>query len=212
MGGTAVHMVHGNTRFSEDLDFDNRGIPQKDFPSVAGHLKQALEREGISVEVKTACRGACHIYLTFPGMLYKQGLSAQAQEKMVIRIDAEPQQFDYNPDIILLNKFDVFMKIGVVPAPVMLAQKISCVFTRKRQMGRDYFDIVFLMGKTRPDMRYLSEKLGIADAGALKERLIAQCAGYSFELLAKDVEPFLFSRRDALRVREFREFIQTADF
>jgi len=25
MGGTAIHMIHFNTRFSEDLDFDNLG-------------------------------------------------------------------------------------------------------------------------------------------------------------------------------------------
>ena len=31
MGGTAIRIIHSNTRFSEDLDFDNLGLREKDF-------------------------------------------------------------------------------------------------------------------------------------------------------------------------------------
>ena len=31
MGGTAAHIIHGSTRFSEDLDFDNLGLTKKEF-------------------------------------------------------------------------------------------------------------------------------------------------------------------------------------
>lgn len=31
LGGTALRIVHGNTRFSEDLDFDNVGLNEDDF-------------------------------------------------------------------------------------------------------------------------------------------------------------------------------------
>ncbi|MDD5441729.1 MAG: nucleotidyl transferase AbiEii/AbiGii toxin family protein, partial [Candidatus Omnitrophica bacterium] len=31
MGGTAIHILYGNTRFSEDLDFDSFGLKQSQF-------------------------------------------------------------------------------------------------------------------------------------------------------------------------------------
>ncbi len=31
LGGTAARIIHGNTRFSEDLDFDNLGLNRNDF-------------------------------------------------------------------------------------------------------------------------------------------------------------------------------------
>ena len=40
MGGTATHIIHGNTRFSEDLDFDNLGLGQKEFSGLARLLLQ----------------------------------------------------------------------------------------------------------------------------------------------------------------------------
>ena len=31
MGGTAIHIAHGLPRFSEDMDFDNRGLTKRGF-------------------------------------------------------------------------------------------------------------------------------------------------------------------------------------
>ncbi|MBA7550662.1 hypothetical protein ES705_43183 [subsurface metagenome] len=35
MGETAIHMIHGVRRFSEDLDFDNRGLSKEDFEDLS---------------------------------------------------------------------------------------------------------------------------------------------------------------------------------
>ena len=44
MGGTAIHIAHGLPRFSEDLDFDNRGLDQKGFEALSVLLKKKLTR------------------------------------------------------------------------------------------------------------------------------------------------------------------------
>ena len=36
MGGTAIHIAHGLPRFSEDLDFDNRGLDKSGFEALSG--------------------------------------------------------------------------------------------------------------------------------------------------------------------------------
>jgi hypothetical protein len=50
MGGTAIHLVHGNTRFSEDLDFDNRALEKSDFDSLISTVKLSLSRMGYKLE------------------------------------------------------------------------------------------------------------------------------------------------------------------
>ena len=34
LGGTAIHIVHGAPRFSEDLDFDDRGLSEGELQSL----------------------------------------------------------------------------------------------------------------------------------------------------------------------------------
>jgi predicted nucleotidyltransferase component of viral defense system len=60
LGGTCLRIVHGNTRFSEDLDFDNFGLGEDIFENISAHIKNRLAQEGYSVEMKTVYRGAYH--------------------------------------------------------------------------------------------------------------------------------------------------------
>ena len=46
MGGTAVHIIHGNSRFSEDLDFDNLGLEKKSFDLLISKIMTSLKRQG----------------------------------------------------------------------------------------------------------------------------------------------------------------------
>jgi predicted nucleotidyltransferase component of viral defense system len=42
LGGTCLRIVHGNRRFSEDLDFDNITMSEKAFGEVAGELGKGI--------------------------------------------------------------------------------------------------------------------------------------------------------------------------
>ena len=128
---------------------------------------------------------------------------------MLIQIDAEPQKFPYKPDKVILNKFDVFTKINVVPEDILLAQKIYAIFKRPRPMGRDFYDTVFLFGKTEPNLDYLNLKLNIRNMDDLKKNLLLRCKGLNFKRLAKDVEPFLFTPRDSKKVLLFYDYIKS---
>lgn len=44
MGGTATHIIHQNNRFSEDLDFDNLGLKDKDFEQLSEAIKKRLRK------------------------------------------------------------------------------------------------------------------------------------------------------------------------
>ncbi len=212
MGGTAIHLVHGNTRFSEDLDFDNRALGKSDFDSLISTVKLSLSRMGYKLECRNVYRSAFRSYLKFSDILLELKISGHKQEKLNIQIDTEPQKFGYDPDKFILNKFDVFQRISVVPSDILLAQKIYCIFSRPRSMGRDFFDSVFLLGKTKPNMDYLREKMGIKNKKELKIRLIKRCGCINFAKLAKDIEPFVYDPQETKKVLHFLEYIQSVDF
>jgi predicted nucleotidyltransferase component of viral defense system len=212
MGGTAIHLVHGNTRFSEDLDFDNRGLKESDFDSLIATVKMSLARMGYKLDYRNVYRNAFRSYLKFSDILFELKISGHKQEMLNIQIDTEPQKFEYDPDKFIINKFDVFQRISVVPSDILLAQKIYCIFSRPRSMGRDFYDSVFLMGKTKPNMDYLREKMGIKNSKELKSRLMTKCKDINFAKLAKDIEPFLYDPRETKKVLHFFEFIQSVDF
>ncbi len=212
MGGTAAHIIHGNTRFSEDLDFDNLGLNKNDFEQLTFLIQKKLQLEGYKAEIKNVFKDAYRCYLRFPEILFENGLSRHREEKLLIQIDAEPQEYPYSPEKVIINKFDVFLRINVVPVDILLAQKIYAIFKRRRVMGRDFYDAVFLSGKTKPDPGYLQSKLNIKDMEDLKTRLLAKCSRLNFKDLAKDVEPFLFNPSDSKKVLFFYDYIYNYDF
>lgn len=212
LGGTCLRIVHGNSRFSEDLDFDNFAIAEDTFAKVSSVLKKELEQEGYEVEMKTVFRGAYHCYIRFPEILYKEGLSGHREEKILIQLDTEPQHFDFVPEKYILNRFDVFTQIFITPLSLLLAQKFYAVCNRDRNKGRDFFDIAFLLSLIdKPDYDYLQFKMDVSNEKQLKERILEKCSRLNMEEMAKDVQPFLFNPRDAQKVLLFPELIKQAN-
>ena len=208
MGGTCIHMVHGSPRFSEDLDFDNPGIDRHDFEALTLKVKRILKLQGYTVELKNTYQNAFRSYLRFPGLMHDCGISGHRDEKLLIQIDTESQGAQYKPDKFILNKFDVFSRINIVPVDILVAQKIFCIFNRSRPMGRDFFDVVFLLGKSGINFDYLTQKLSIGNKAELRNRLLMQCAKLDFKRLAKDLEPFVYSKKEVSRVLMFPDFVQ----
>lgn len=208
LGGTALRIVHGNRRFSEDLDFDNFGLKELEFRKMGDIVKKDLELEGLNVEISTVTKNAYRLKIRIPRLLFDTGLSAMADQKVLIQVDTVPQNFDYVPDKPFLNKFEVFTQINAVPLDLLLSQKIYAAVNRKRTMGRDFFDIVFLYGiGAKPNFAYLKKNLGIENNDELKEYLLDAVSSFNFKILAKDVEPLLFDPRDKKAVLLFREFV-----
>lgn len=210
IGGTALRIVHGNTRFSEDLDFDNFDLNPAEFDRLSQLVKKALEREGYEVETRNVYKQAFRCYIRFPKLLFAAGLTPIEQEKILIQLDTFGHGFKYRPQRVILNQFDVFTEIFVTPADILLSQKIYAAMTRTRPKGRDFFDITFLLGKIKPNYPYLQLKLDIADSRELKQRLVTFCRQLDFKQLSQEVQPFLFTPGDSQRVTAFSEFIQAA--
>ncbi|MDX2248254.1 MAG: nucleotidyl transferase AbiEii/AbiGii toxin family protein [Bacteroidia bacterium] len=211
MGGTCLRIVYGNTRFSEDLDFDNFNLSIDNFTDLTRYIKTELERQGYEVEMRNVEKGAWHCYIRFPELLYRAGLTRHKEEKILIQLDTEPHAFDYLFEQPILNKFDVFTQINAVPEDLLLAQKFYAVVNRKRNKGRDFFDIVFLLSRgITPNYEYLHEKIGIRSPEDIRARVLEKCATLDMNEMALDVKSFLFDLRDVKKIILFPSYIQHA--
>lgn len=209
LGGTCLRIVHNNNRFSEDLDFDNFGLTMNDFNGITAVVKTELERLGYEVEIRNVKKGAYHCYIRFPEILYDEGLTQHKEEKILIRLDTEAHDFNYKPDKPLLNKFDVFTQINTTPKDILLAQKFYAIVNRKRNKGRDFFDIVFLLSQEQtPNYEYLFAKLGIESPEILRRRIIEKCEQLDMKEMAQDVRPFLFNTKDEKKVLLFSKYME----
>jgi predicted nucleotidyltransferase component of viral defense system len=206
LGDTALRIVHGNSRFSEDIDLDNFGLSWQAFGELAQSVKLFLEMEGFLVETNLVAKDAFHCDLRFPELLFQQGLSPHQQERILIQLDTVAQGYDYPPEVKILNKFDVFTEIRVTPLNILLSQKIFTAVNRKRPKGRDFHDITFLFSKTKPDFGFLNQKMGITSPESLRQELLLKIEDYDFDALAGDVAPFLITKEQVKRVSKFREF------
>jgi predicted nucleotidyltransferase component of viral defense system len=212
IGGTILRIVYNNSRFSEDLDFDNFGLTEKEFTFLADEIRKGLELQGYKVEIKNVFKGAYRSYIRMPNILFDNNMSNLQNEKILIQIDTTTQAFDYERDLKILNKFDVFTQVYATPLDILLSQKIYAALNRSRAKGRDFFDIVFLLPQTKPNYEYLEKKLGIRNSQELKAELISKTAKLDFNELAKDVEPFLINADDSKKVKMFIPYIQSLEF
>lgn len=158
-------------------------------------------------EIKNVFKTSFRSYIGISNILFDNKISHHRDEKLMIQLDAEPQNFHYTLEKIIINKFDVFVRVNAVPAHTLLAQKICYLFTRSRPRGRDFYDIIYLSGKTAPDYTYLNEKIGIVTKESLCTEILKKCREFDFKQLSRDVAPFLLNPGDAERILSFRDFV-----
>lgn len=207
MGGTAIRIIYGGNRFSEDIDFDNFGLSFSGFQKILEEAVRDMKTKGFSVEFRFVEKGAFHCYIKFPHILQSAELTAAKGEKIMVRVDAVGKEKIFAPNYFTLNRFDIYRDVLVNPESIILSQKLMTILQRKREKGRDFFDVSFLWGMTEPDFSYIEKSLRIKKR-EFAEKLIEKCESLNFKNLAEDVRPFLIFPDQAKRVSEFFVFIE----
>lgn len=208
LGGTCLRIVHKSKRFSEDLDFDNKNLTLEEFRDLSDHIKRELELLGYIVEIKEFQKLAFHCYIKFPHLLFEEGLSPLKNEKILIQLDTFNQGVDYETASFILDKFDIFDRILITPKEIILSQKLWTITQRKRAKGRDFYDIMFLLQNTKPDINFLKEKFGTNEWSLIKRDILDHVTEFNWDDLVKDVSPFLHTESDAEKIKLFPEFLE----
>lgn len=148
VGGTALRFIFGVPRFSEDLDFSLVNKEGYDFGQMLSEIKRSFENANYAVSVKFKSEKTVNTaLLKFPEILHLAGLSHRANQNLTIKIDV-----DTNPPkggalaTSLINKYFP-VTFTHYDLPSLFAGKLSAIFTRPYVKGRDYFDLVWLLGR-----------------------------------------------------------------
>ncbi len=208
-GGTALRIVHGLPRFSEDLDFHTaRPDPALDLAAWLGDLTADLEQAGYSVELTPKFLGNVQSCMVkFVGLLYESGLHARPQARLNVKIEV-----DRNPPAgfgVTSSPVNTYLPFVVRhhDRPSFIAGKLHAVLQRPYPKGRDYYDLMFYLqrwSEVEPNMPYLQEALrqtGYAGTPVLpdtwRQVTANRVQAIEWDRVRDDVTPFLLRAADS---------------
>lgn len=202
-GGTALRIIHGLARFSEDLDFHTRSADSPfDLEETMIKVKKDLTRNGYNVSAKVRTQSAVHsAFIHFSGLLYESGLSPLQDENLSIKIEIDtnpPTGFDIDRSTI--NQYFPFSVIHH-DQPSFLAGKCHAILQRQYTKGRDFFDLMFYLSRWKniePNFIYLNNCLAQTgydqetfSSNNWKSLLLNRLANINWKFVREDVFPFI---------------------
>ena len=216
-GGTALRVLHGLDRYSEDMDFSLlAAAPDFNLGAYGRALEKELLAFGFEVSVQTK-------HKVHPGAVQSAFLKADTyHELLVVTTDEDiireiPKgrvlkiklEVDTNPP----GGFDTESKFLLQPIPFSVrTYTLPCLFSGKmhavlcrqwktRVKGRDWYDLIWYVANNTPlDLGHLASRMRqsghLPETHELTEDLLQQLLSKKIEALdlaraRSDVEPFL---------------------
>ncbi len=208
IGGTNLRLIQGIDRFSEDLDFDCKNLSESEFGRMTEELVKYLRLQGLNAELRnkntahlTAYRG--NVY--FPELLFDLQLTGHREERFLMKIEAQDQGANYEREMATIQRNGFYFPIPVPPIGVLLSMKIGALL--KRQKGRDFYDVLFLWQRTKPDFAFLQQRDGISTEEELRAALQETVSKTDMRTKQRDFEHLLFEPRKSEIIVDFMKNI-----
>lgn len=210
IGGTNLRLIQGIDRFSEDLDFDCKDLDEDEFMLMTDSIVQYLRQNNIEVEPRDNPNPRLTAYrrnLYFPQMLFSLGLSGHREERLLLKVEAQDQEVVYEPVVATVNKMGFFFNLKVPPLDVLCAMKFAAILSR--QKGRDFYDAIFLLSKTRPNIEFLNKRVGIKSTDELKLALAELLKDIDLNKKKRDFSHLIFNDLNAERILHFLHIVNS---
>ena len=208
IGGTNLRLIQGIDRFSEDLDFDCKHLTEEEFMAMTDNVVEFLRQNNIDVETRDKPNPKLTAFrrnLYFPQMLFNLGLSGHKEERLLMKVEAQDQGVDHTLEVAQINRMGFFFSIQVPPLDVLCAMKFSAILARGK--GRDFYDAIFLLSKTNPNMDFLKQRSGIGSIDELKSTILERLSEVDLNQKKRDFLHLLFNEANANRILSFKEIV-----
>jgi hypothetical protein len=202
LGGTALRLLFGLPRFSEDLDFSTTGRdPGFPLEEMAARSARRLAGEGYDVSIKARGGVVASCFLRFPSLLHGLGLSPYPDEIISVKLE-----IDTNPPAgavlaTTLIRRHVLLNLLHYDRASLLAGKLHAVLARRFTKGRDLYDLLWYLADPQwppPNLELLNNALeqtswaGPRVDGANWRRVVAgHVEEIDWTAAVRDVRPFL---------------------
>lgn len=212
VGGTALRLLYDLRRFSEDLDFSLYNQRGYDLTKLVTGVQRRLDYYGFDTDlVMNERKTVQNLDVRFKNLLSAYGLSQIKSQKLYIRleIDTNPPS-GWQTRVSVINRIFIFT-VTHFDLDSLYALKLHACFYRKYTKGRDFYDLIWYLGKkVKPNFVLLNNAVKQTegkDPGVtpdnFRDFLSDKLARIDFVKARKDVERFLedkselglFSRR-----------------
>ena len=180
-GGTALRVLYGLDRFSEDMDFSLLAPDdQFDLTPYCGFIEDELGAWGFSATVetktKTAQSAVEQLLVIDAGAEIAAAIHGRRRLKIKIEVDTDPPPGFSTETKFLLQPIP--FSVRVYDPPSLFSGKMHallCRGWRTRVKGRDWYDLVWYVARgTELDLNHLEVRMRqsghYSDAAALDER------------------------------------------
>lgn len=208
IGGTNLRIIQGIDRFSEDLDFDCKELSEDEFMVMTDSVVTYLRQNNINVETRDKPNPKLTAFrrnLYFPEMLFDLELTGHKEERLLLKIEAQDQGVPYQPVVANINRMGFFFRVQVPPIDVLCAMKFAAILAR--QKGRDFYDAIFLLSKTKPNLDFLSARAGIPSIEELKTIITERLKNIDLNHKKRDFSHLVFKEQNAERILLFPDVV-----
>ncbi len=210
-GGTALRILYKINRYSEDLDFSLTKSNDFNLNKIMERVKNDFYLQNIEMEQyinneKTVFKAD----LRFPEILYEFNLSPLKDQKLSIKleVDKNPPKGGKPEIIFVASPFSY--TVAAFDLSSLFAAKLHAVFYRKYTKGRDYYDLIWYLGKEiKPNLVLLNNAIKQTQRNLVKitevnfkENLLKHLESIDFKQTKKDVERFIIKQDEV----EFIDF------
>lgn len=149
-GGTALRIIFGSPRFSEDLDFTGSGIKHQEIEKLITNVLVNLEKTGVPVEIKES-KATTGGYLGIVTLKVDDHLI-----NIQVEISLRSGKSTTGTRAVIHNEFIPAYTLVHLPADQLINQKIEALTARKKP--RDFYDYYYLLSgnyaaaKTQPNL------------------------------------------------------------
>lgn len=214
VGGTALRLLFGLPRYSEDLDFFLEHAEGYSFGRLLGRVESDLANAGFDVTIHPHAGEPIHsAFVRLPGLLYEAGLSPHRTEKLSVKIEIDTcPPAGATTTTTLINRHFLLALLHY-DIPSLMAGKLHALLSRPYTKGRDVYDLLWYLARpdcANPNVPLLQNALAQTGwngpqvtAENWREVIADKVVELDFAKIAEDVGPFLEKLEDrALLTRE----------
>lgn len=207
VGGTSLRLLRNLPRFSEDLDFDNLGLSNKQITSLVTEAAKAIKKENINLEIKSTIKGKkTYFELKFPELLFDLKITTNSKEKLMIKVDYDDFWKGQKPEATLFNRYGFLEMIPALPLNQAAVEKLTAYVSREQTQGRDIYDIVWLYAQgARLDKEFIKKNhLG----NLVKKATEKWQKEGNKKIFSRRLAPFLFDESETRKLGLFGEVLK----
>lgn len=203
LGGTALRILYGLDRFSEDLDFSvaERSRGKFSLKALAAALEVSLSSLNLGAAIKKLKveQNVHSCFVTFEGLLYELDRSFRDTQMLAIKIDVDTRPPEGGVEMMSPVTGARLYKVRHYDLPSLFAGKLHAVLCRSYTKGRDLYDFLWFVGrKTRVNyvlfdnaMKQTEGMKSVFTEQSLRESLLKKFEQIDFDAAKHDVSPFL---------------------